>query len=246
LAAGTLARAVPAQAADNDFVMLGTNNTETHRTVIEKNAQDGYAAIQGDSTGSDPGILGDSPSGIGLYGIGSTGVYGTTSDVTGHAIRGEHAGGGTGVFGETNSTGHAGVAGNNLGTGAGVSGTGGVGVSGLTVNATGAGVQGVTNASGGVGVAAYTNVAGGIALGVFGPSTFSQSGLAAIPAGSKSVTVSGVALRVASLVLATLQNKAGVSIAYAQPNVGGSSITIALNKAVPTGRTARVAWFVVN
>jgi hypothetical protein len=55
--------------------------------------------------------------------------------------------------------------------------------------------------------------------------------------------VAGVPLRVGSLVLATVQNKAGVSVAYAQPNAGKSTITIVLNKAVPASITARVAWF---
>jgi len=30
------------------------------------------------------------------------------------------------------------------------------------------------------------------------------------------------------------------------PNVTGSKVTINLNKAVPAGKTAKVAWFVVN
>jgi hypothetical protein len=33
-------------------VILGTVNLETHRTTIEKGAQDGFAAIQGNAPGS--------------------------------------------------------------------------------------------------------------------------------------------------------------------------------------------------
>jgi len=49
-----------------------------------------------------------------------------------------------------------------------------------------------------------------------------------------------------SLVLATVQSNAGVVVQSAVPNASKSKITIALNKAVPTGKTAVVAWFVVN
>jgi hypothetical protein len=55
-----------------------------------------------------------------------------------------------------------------------------------------------------------------------------------------------VSLRAGSLVLATVQNNAGVSVAYVVPNVSGSKITINLDKVVPVGKTAKVAWFVVN
>ncbi len=46
--------------------------------------------------------------------------------------------------------------------------------------------------------------------------------------------------------LATVQSNAGVVVQSAVPNASKSKITIALNKAVPTGKTAVVAWFVVN
>lgn len=39
---------------------------------------------------------------------------------------------------------------------------------------------------------------------------------------------------------------AGVSIAYAVPDITGSKITIHLDRAVPAGKTAKVAWFIVN
>ena len=55
-----------------------------------------------------------------------------------------------------------------------------------------------------------------------------------------------MSLRSTSLVLATVQNNAGVSVAYVVPNVSLSKITINLNKVVPSGKTAKVAWFVVN
>ena len=59
------------------------------------------------------------------------------------------------------------------------------------------------------------------------------------------MTKTGVALTAASLVLATLQqNRAGVFVQAAVPDVSRSSFTIHLNKAVSA--STKVAWFVVN
>ncbi len=49
-----------------------------------------------------------------------------------------------------------------------------------------------------------------------------------------------------TFILATVQNNSGVSVAYAVPNAHRGSCAIFLNKAVPPGKTAKVAWFVVN
>jgi hypothetical protein len=101
--------------------------------------------------------------------------------------------------------------------------------------------------SGGTGVVASSAFDGtGIALNAVGPAQFLLSGLAGVAAGAKSVTVTGVSLRAGSLVLATVQNKSGVFVENAIPNVAHSKFTINLNKAVATGHTALVAWFVVN
>jgi hypothetical protein len=100
---------------------------------------------------------------------------------------------------------------------------------------------------GGTGVVAATALDGtGNGLSVLGPALFTLSGLASIAAGAKSVKVTGVSLRTASLVLATVQNSAGVHVLYAEPDVSGSSIAIHLNTTVPKGKSANVAWFVVN
>ena len=81
---------------------------------------------------------------------------------------------------------------------------------------------------------------------MIGPSVFSRSGTVAIASPAKSATVTGVPLTASSLVLATVQDKVGVSVQSAVPNVPGSSFTVNLNKAPGTGKTATVAWFVVN
>jgi hypothetical protein len=89
----------------------------------------------------------------------------------------------------------------------------------------------------------------GIGLTVVGASTFSLSGVATVAAGKKSVTVSRVALRRASLVLATIQQVAtGYTVASAVPNATSSQIVIHLNEIVAATFSSgiRVAWFVVN
>ncbi len=54
-----------------------------------------------------------------------------------------------------------------------------------------------------------------------------------------------MALTAASLVLATLQqDKAGVWVRSAVPNIAGSSVTVHLSKAVTA--SIKVAWFVIN
>ena len=124
--------------------VLGTANSESHRTWIDKIGQDGYAVFQGNSTGSDPGLVGFSPAGIGVYGVGGsgTGVYGQSGSTLGatpdqsgvHGV--SDANGYSGVYGEFLGTGvGAAVHGNNLtGTGQGVVGFGATGVEGLATS----------------------------------------------------------------------------------------------------------------
>jgi hypothetical protein len=89
------------------------------------------------------------------------------------------------------------------------------------------------------------NTAGGNALVVFGKAAFSRSGILTVRAGHSSATQAGVALTNASLVLAMLQqNRAGVFIQAAVPDVRHKSFTVNLSKAVPA--STKVAWFIVN
>jgi hypothetical protein len=231
-------------------VFSSSGGNGVHGKVLDPTSSSGIAVF-GEHAGGGVGVKGTSSSGDAVLGTTAgtaNAIHGqnTNSGAQGTGVFGEHTGGGTGVFGQANSIGHSGVVGNNLGTGPGVSGTGGVGVAGVTFNSTGAGVSGVTNASGGTGVAAFTNVSGGVALGVSGPAKFSLSGLVTIAAGATSATVTGVSLRTGSLVLATVQNNAGVLVQFATPKPSQSLIIITLNKVVPSGKTATVAWFVVN
>jgi hypothetical protein len=81
-----------------------------------------------------------------------------------------------------------------------------------------------------------------------GPTTFSRSGSAAIAAGKNSVTVQNMPLTSSSLILATLQGPAiaGLLVQTVVVNVSGDSFEIVLSAKVPTGKAAKVAWFVLS
>jgi hypothetical protein len=208
-------------------------------------------------------VLGSSQTGAG--------VVGTTRNALASGVFGQNSGGGEGVRGSASGTAVAGVHGTNTGTGMGVLGdcAAGTGVSGASnsgdavsgASDTGHAFFGVAgglvatvvgkNVGSGVGVrgecAAGLGVLaiGAVALEVHGPAVFSRSGVVTIAAGKSSATQTGVALTTSSLVLATLQqDRSGVWVRSAVPNVTGSSFTVHLSKAAPA-RT-HVAWMVVN
>jgi hypothetical protein len=194
----------------------------------------GYG-VHGENTGGGAGAFATSASGEGLYAqSGST--PGTTPGQTRDGVHGvTDSGNDAGVFGE-HMNGGAAVQGNSLsGNGKGVLGIGAIGVAGLPM-------------SGGTAILGTTSFDGtGIAVHAAGPAQFDLSGLATIAAGKSTATITQVSLRSGSLILATLQNKVtGIYVASAVPSVSGQKVTINLNKAVPSGKTAKVAWFVVN
>jgi hypothetical protein len=77
--------------------------------------------------------------------------------------------------------------------------------------------------------------------------SFARSGMLTMHAGKTSVTHTGVTLTSTSLVLASLQNSIpGVYVEAVVPSVSGKSFEIFLPKKVPSGVTAKVAWFIVN
>jgi hypothetical protein len=72
-----------------------------------------------------------------------------------------------------------------------------------------------------------------------------RSGKATVNAGNVSVSVFGVPLTTNSLILAMVQqNRTGIWVRAAVPNVGSSSFTLFLNTNAPSN--TRIAWFVVN
>lgn len=242
LAAGALARPVPAQAADGKPVVLGETNNEMSETIVSNNS--GSDALSGSATGTGRGLTGVSGTGAGVYGQSGTtasgtlpngfGVHGITDHPVGFGVLGENTAegtavaglGGTGVFGGSNS-------------GVGVVGEGGaIGVRGLN-SGVGPGVQG--EAFTGIGVLAT----GMIALSVQGPSMFSRSGVLTVPAGRSSATHTVTNMGRASIVLATLQQDLdGIWVRSAVPDPISSKFTIHLNKAAP--EHLKVAWFMIN
>jgi hypothetical protein len=99
----------------------------------------------------------------------------------------------------------------------------------------------------GTALSARTAVPQGTALDVQGTAKFSRSGLAVIRAGQKEVTVRGVLLTPASIVLATLQqyrSGSGIALRAAIPNPATSSVRIRLTGNAP--EDTKVGWFIVN
>ena len=291
VAAASLAKATPAQAADGNPVLIGEINSASNVTEIDSTSEglkvstNNGAAVRalGDTLGllgfGDTGVEGQSFGGEGVLGtvaISGTGVHGTTPDTGGYGVHGENSGGGAGVYGTSVSgEGVYAQSGSTPGTDPGqtrngVHGVtdaanyasifgehvnGGTAVQGNSLSGNGKGVLGLgatgvfgLPTSGGTGVLGSTSFDGsGIAVYAAGPAKFDLSGLATIAAGNSTVTLTQVSLRSGSLILATLQNKVtGIYVASAVPNVTGSKVTINLNKVVPSGKTAKVAWFVVN
>jgi hypothetical protein len=153
-------------------------------------------------------------------------VWGTSASGHGAGVRGN---GRWGVVGE--------------GTHSGVKGDGFVGVRGTTSI--------VRNDERGVAVWAEAVAPGSTALRADGPSEFngvtrfSRSGVAAVRAGTTSVTVTDVALTQDSAVLATLQNRVhGVYLHAAETDPAAGSFTIFLTAA--PAQDVRVAWFAVG
>lgn len=91
------------------------------------------------------------------------------------------------------------------------------------------------------------NAGDGPALQVDGIAAFARSGIATVPARSKTTSVTGVALSPQSIVLATIQNPiTGVWLECAVPDVESQSFEIVLSRPVPERKVASVGWFIVN
>jgi hypothetical protein len=156
------------------------------------------------------------------------------SEASPWGVQGTGTGAGAGVVGTGGPTDGNGVVGSGAGAGAGVVGMGATGVRG-------------TGQVGGAGILAE-NPGGGTALQVSGPSVFSRSGTVSIAAGQSKATVTPPGgLTASSVVLALLQNVPGnILVKAAIPNVGAGTFDVQLSAAVPIGKTAVVAWVVVN
>ena len=166
---------------------------------------------------------------------------------SGYGIKGSADNGGWGVYGIAFGNGGNGVVGDGWyavhGYSAqnwGVWGEGADrGVYGISAN------EGVVGVGSNVGVRAESSKT---ALKVVGKATFSRSGKTTIAAGLTKKDVSMTGLTSSTIVTATLQGApiTGLWVQTVQVVSASNKFTIYLNKAVPSGKTATIGYFVVN
>ena len=221
----------PAGAADGGNLILGQLNEATNTTYLQMNnpTQIGLQVDVPAATG-----------GVGIVGTGSAGVRGTTTNGVGSGALG------VGNEGELGS-GTVGVHG--LGPDFGTANTYGVEGSHADVGVYGWGDTGVlaqgydANSIGLVAVPGSTE--NGLAIDAMGKVKLKESGKITIPAGASQATKFDVRILTGSIVLVTLQqNRAGIWVQAAVPNVAGDKFTVFLNKPVPSNTI--LAWTVLN
>jgi hypothetical protein len=225
----------------------------------------GVQGIDGGTTAGGIGVLGTSPDSFGLVGVngptetdlptyiaGVAGISDTNTGVFGQSTTG------TSIYGVSAQTsglevGSVAAVWGDSEANTGVQGTSATDIGVLGVSETSAGVQGVSVSNIGVvgvsdtGTGVKAESGSGNALEVLGVAIFVRSGVVTIAAGATSATHAGVTLSSTSLVLANLQNSLpGVYVEAVVPTVSGHSFEVFLSAKVPAGKTAKVAWFVVN
>lgn len=123
----------------------------------------------------------------------------------------------------------------------------GTGVFGFAHGTGAAGVTGDSTASNGIGVRAMAS-GSGTAFKASGRVAFSTSGLATVALGAKVKTVTpGTDLVADSRILCTLEsNQAGLSIERVTKNITADTFKVVLSATVASGKTAKVAWFVIG
>jgi hypothetical protein len=222
-------------------LLLGCDsNVATNETVlttmgstglgVESNQNVAVALFGGVQSFGQAGVEGRGGQ-YGVWGIGDTGVFGQSNLAGGTAVQGLTYSG-VGLDGESSGPTGTGVQGSTSGNGTAVYGD--------NTGATGTGVFG--DATTGTGVLAHST--NGTALAVNGPAHFSQSGIAIVPSGAKSATVTMAGVTTSNMILATVQQAGGFYVKYAVPAAG--SFTIAINKAPAAPQTVKVAFLVLS
>ena len=225
VAAGAMAKVSPVRAGVDGDVVLGATNNATAQTLISNSSADGNA-FAGLAT-SGFGVAGLSSNNYGVVGSSGTsaGVYATSNSSTGllgASGASPDAKPKTGVYGYANQD------------------AGSRGVYGYSGK--GHGVDG--RAWGGVGV--YAKAQTGYALRTSGRIAADKvSGVATIPAGSVSVTVSpGVNVTSGSFVLLTPQNRLYGRDLWYTTNPGADSITLHLSSS--RSYASKIAWLLMG
>jgi hypothetical protein len=247
-------------------------NTTNSSTVLQGDSTDGVGVV-GTSvnltgvwgqSGSEVGVFGSSPF-KGVYGSSSsgTGVHAQSSSST--ALHAESSAGNA-IFALSFSTSQPAAYIKSEASRAGVFGFSGnfsdapptprtkTGLHGYAAqDANARGVVGQTTLGQGVrgeattGTGGYFRSTSGTALQTAGPVKFSSAGLATIPSGSRSVTVTpGMDITALSKVLATLQSNPGgtTAIQRVARNTTANTFTIWLTASATANTT--VAWFVIS
>lgn len=252
--AGLLGRPGVAQAAS---IELGENHNATTATRITNDTNSNTVfearstaaggsgtAISGESTEGGVGVSGTSNS-SGVFGHGTSGGTGVTgSSASGLPIYGITQGQGPGVVGHSygNGTGVMGFSTNdgNIGTPSARERTGVYGHA--IVGADSRGVWGRANA----GVGVFAEATTGFALRADGRVKVDRaSGVATIPAGARSVTVTpGLTLTAQSFVLLTPRANIGGASLWYSPEVAANRFKIRLSS--PRSRPTKVAWLLLG
>lgn len=73
-AAGSLGRAAPVHAANNDFLVIGANNTATQGTSLSNNAGDGGITFNAVGAGATGGLVAESGSGTAIEVFSNSGL----------------------------------------------------------------------------------------------------------------------------------------------------------------------------
>jgi hypothetical protein len=269
LAAQAVGRPSPARGANLDPVKLGTNNTETTRTLIE-NTTDGRTVLWARATGSGKALLGTTDSGAGLYAYSGSGpgVHGNSGARTGvYGFSGSGAAptlipGKTGVYGRCDVEHGVGVYG-RAADGIGVLGVLGDPPGAYSLSHTAAAVYGYSVDGMGVygysenfravnawcpnGIAVEATSQNGTALVVEGKVTFTTAGLSTIPSGTDHVVVTpGVGIDGSSKVLCTLHGSPGGATSIQRVTRQVDADTFTIYTTADVNADCGVSWFVIS
>jgi hypothetical protein len=237
----TLPAAVGRSLSNNTGVQ-GYSGTDSPPASPAKTGVYGYA----DQDAGARGVTGESTSGRGVNGIATSGTGVRGASTTGEGVRGVSSGS-NGVAGTSASGVASGVYGENTAGGAGIYGrsSSGTGNGAFGESISGTGVQGATTS--GVG-GLFSAGATGTALSAQGRVQFSTAGLTSLAAGAKSRSITpGTNLVTGSLVLCTLEsNQSGLTIQRVTKDTSLNTFKVYLSVAVASGKSAKVAWFVIG
>jgi hypothetical protein len=250
-AVGAIGRPLAAKAADGDPILVGDTVFGTGSTRIVSSSNNG-GTFEADCTTDGYGLLGASAGGLGVLGVNQDGaidgigVKGRSGSVpvnVADPIK-------TGVYGVATQDDTAlGVFGRST-VGVGVKGQSNSGIGVIGVSTSSDGVYAASDS--GVGVLALSNSNSGLycqsdtgyALEAVGRLKLSTAGIAAIPAGSTSKTITSYLLTAGSFLLLTPGVDIGTRRLWFTKNVAAHTITIHLSSSRTTA--TKISWLLLG